>query len=419
VSTGLAGPGPEIRIVLDVRPLQEPQRAPVTAAYLDALIGAYAADPVPGETFVTWGRVDLPDPMGRFPGLAVAGQRMLPPARLLSSATPAGDPLLLSGAAFASGWGLRSRGPVRGVFHGAGFALPLSGGLPLVATVLDLAPWRLPDQFQRTAGARFGALIRRRVLRRAAAVIVGSAAVGRAARQLLRVPEERVHVVGCAPRPAVIGLPEDASAGRSLAVHHGLGERYLAYAGRFDARHDLGTLLRALGSLASSTRPSELVAYAGWPPRVAVVGASPEDRAAIARAASRSGVGDLVAYLPGLPDRAVAAVVAGARAVLVPALTDAAGLAAIDGLGLGVPVIATAVDGLPEIVGEAGLIVPVREPARLATAIAAAYSDDALHHVIAEKARESPVRTRRWADVARETRTIYATVIDPVTAPRP
>ncbi len=34
-------PAPGVRVVLDVRPLQDPDRAPVTAAYLDALLTAY------------------------------------------------------------------------------------------------------------------------------------------------------------------------------------------------------------------------------------------------------------------------------------------------------------------------------------------------------------------------------------------
>ena len=64
------------------------------------------------------------------------------------------------------------------------------------------------------------------------------------------------------------------------------------YPGRFDARQDLATLLDALGALASAGRPAELAAELPWPPRVLLAGASPEDRAAIARAAARRGVGE-------------------------------------------------------------------------------------------------------------------------------
>ena len=42
---------PGVRVVMDARPSQEPERAPLTAAYLDGLLGAFDADPLPGESF--------------------------------------------------------------------------------------------------------------------------------------------------------------------------------------------------------------------------------------------------------------------------------------------------------------------------------------------------------------------------------
>ena len=40
---------PGVRVVLDARPLQEPDRAPLTALYLDGLLGAFNAAPLSGE----------------------------------------------------------------------------------------------------------------------------------------------------------------------------------------------------------------------------------------------------------------------------------------------------------------------------------------------------------------------------------
>ena len=40
-----------VRVVLDARPLQGPDRAPLAAAYLEGLLDAYDADPLPGESF--------------------------------------------------------------------------------------------------------------------------------------------------------------------------------------------------------------------------------------------------------------------------------------------------------------------------------------------------------------------------------
>ena len=114
------------------------------------------------------------------------------------------------------------------------------------------------------------------------------------------------------PRPAFVAAPTAASiaAARELRERLGLGERYLVFTGRFDARLDLTTLLSALGALAGAGRPAGLADDVPWPPRVLLVGASPDDRASVARAATRHPVGDSLAYAPGLPVEDLAGLVA-------------------------------------------------------------------------------------------------------------
>jgi len=141
------------------------------------------------------------------------------------------------------------------------------------------------------------------------------------------------------------------------------------------------------------------------------VGASPDDRAALARAAAREGVGELLAYAPYASDERLAALVAGARAVVLPTLSDAAGLAAIEATAAGVPVIASTVGALPEIVSGVGILVEPRDVARLAAAVATAWSDDAVHDRLAAAARARSLKSpRTWRDVARETRAVYGSV---------
>ncbi|HET9457815.1 MAG TPA: glycosyltransferase, partial [Candidatus Limnocylindrales bacterium] len=101
----------------------------------------------------------------------------------------------------------------------------------------------------------------------------------------------------------------------------------------------------------------------------------------------------------------------GARAALLPALSDASGLPAIEAIACGVPVVASAVGALPEIVGAAGILVEPRDPARLAEALATAVADDRVHAQLVAAAVERALSDRRtWAEVARETRSIYGEV---------
>ncbi len=416
---------PGVRIVMDVRPIQAPERAPLAATYLDGLLGAFDAEPLEGELFAFLIGSDLDDPTDRFHHLDVVGRRQLPPTRLLRSAALTVDPFVLRGAAVGSAWRAERGGAAGAVYHAVGGGpLPIASGLPLVVTLLDLAPWEMPAAFQKTAASRFGQRLRGQLLRKAAAVVVGSEATARAARRLLHIRRDRLRVVALAPRPGfgpVRGAARASKSSTAPAPDHdgaedlraklGLDSRYLVFTGRFDARLDLDTLLRALARLAAAGRPAGLAPEIPWPPRVLLVGASPEDRASIARAAARHGIGEALAYAPGMSVDEVAGLVRGARAVILPVLSDAAGLPVIEALASGTPVVASAVGPLPELVGRAGMLVEPRDADRLAVALSTMWTDDRVRdrlvRIARDRARSQP---RTWADIARDMRTIYADV---------
>ncbi len=395
-------PGPRtpgVRVVLDVRPLQAPERAPVAAAYLDGLLTAYDRDPADGESFVWLLAAGLADPTTRFENLDAAGSRQLPPTRLLRAGALTVDPFILRSAAFGTAWRADRRGASGAVYHAVGSGpLPIASGLPVVITLLDLAPWELPKAFGRSAANRFGQRLRTRMLREATAVIVGSEATALAARRLLRVRRDRLHVIRLAPR-AGFGLPssdpgperDGAFRERDGALRERLGleSRYFILPGRFDARLDLRTFLSAMADLAAAGRPANLDQGTAWPPRILVVGASPDDRASIARAAARKGIGESLAYAPALAVEELVGLVQGARAVVLPAISEGAGLPIIEALACGVPVIASSVGPLPELVGPAGLLVEPADPARLAVALATLWADDVVHGRLREVARAS------------------------------
>ena len=100
-----------------------------------------------------------------------------------------------------------------------------------------------------------------------------------------------------------------------------------------------------------------------------------------------------------------------ARAVILPVLSEAAGLPVIEAIACGTPVVATAVGPVPELVGPAGLLVEPGEPDRLAVALATIWTDDAVHQRLVTAARaRAKAGKRTWADVARDTRLVYADV---------
>jgi glycosyltransferase involved in cell wall biosynthesis len=407
-----------VRVVMDVRALQEPSRAPRTAAYLEGLLAAFDAAPLEGESFAFLLSSDEDDPTQRFEHLDVIGRRLLPPTRLLRSAALTIDPFLLRGASLGAAWRAEDGGAAGAVYHTSGGGLPIASRLPVVVTLLDLAPWELPGAFQRTLASRFGQRLRARLLRDAAAVLVGTEAVARHARRLLHLRPGTLRVVPLAPRPAYAAGPV-ALAARSAEAwasvgRLGLTDRYLVYPGRHDIRQDVSTMLAALAVLGGRARPDDVPPEAPWPPRVLVLDTTPDDRAALGRAAARHGAGDYLVYAPVMPAEDAAAVVAASRGVVLPVVSESSGLAALDAIAAGVPVIASAVGALPEVVGTAGILVEPRDPERLAAALTVTWADgpvrDGLVEAAGERATGGGGRPRTWHDVAADVRSIYAEV---------
>jgi glycosyltransferase involved in cell wall biosynthesis len=404
-------PASGVRVVLDLRPLQQPDRAPTTAAYLRHLLAAFDGEPLEGEGFVILLTAGLPDPTSELGRLPIAGRRWLPQTRLLRAGALTADPFLLRGASLRAG----ARGDAGAVYHVAGASLPLASRLPVVATVLDLAPWELPNVYQATPAARFGERLRARLLHDAT-LIVGTQAVARSAARLVHTPAGRIRVVPLAAGPAAARVGElSRSAPDRLAAAVafersllGLPERYLVFLGRYDARTDLPTLLDALAALKAGPRPKGLPGGAAWPPALLLAGAGPDDRIALMRAASSRGLDEHLFYAPRLSEDRLATLVAGARAAIRPSISDAAGSLVIDAIACGTPVVASAFGALPEAVGSAGVLVEARDPKRMARAIEAVGADDGFCRGLRKAAAESAAAAPTWSEVARLTRAVYA-----------
>jgi glycosyltransferase involved in cell wall biosynthesis len=389
-----------VRVVVDARPLQEPERSPLTAAYLDGLLRAFAAAPLDGESFVMVTRQLRDDPTDDLAaaGLPVAGRRRIPPTtRALRSAGLTLDSFLLRGAELGVA---PSEHPA--VFHTAGGAVPLASRLPVVATLLDLAPWELPETYAATAAARFGHRLRARVLHDAARVIVCSRAVAEEARRRLHIPLERIAVIPLAVDDEFRAAGANDQGAGAVRTLLDLPAEYFAFTGRYDARKDVRTMFQALAQIRDGGKPVPTVIFA-------VETANAADADLIERSAERFGLaGDVRAVIVDGPDDR-AAFVAGARAFVYPALTDATALPVLEALAVGVPVICSRTGALPEAVTSAGIVVAPRDPGRLAAALETMWSGGALAEQLRVRAQKrARGKTRTWADVARETRAVYA-----------
>jgi len=418
-----------VRVVVDVRPMQEPERSPLTAEYLERLLTAFAREPLEAESFVIVSRAFRDDPADqlRQAGLPVVGRRRLPPTtRVFRSAGLTLDSFLLrgaeigAGAAASPGNATSDESEAGAVFHTAGGAVPVGSRLPIVATLLDLAPWELPGIYANSPAARFGHRLRARVLHDATRVIVCSRATAETARRRLHLPPDRLAVVPLAVDETFRAYGRQTELVAEVRARLGLPPRYLVFSGRYDARKDMRTLFEALRLVRErhvsgddhperTRRGTGNGGHAALPMLAfAVQTGATEEAELIAALIERHDVWDL-ARVVVLTDRAERAhVIAGAEAFVYPALSEATALPVLEALCLGVPVVTTRAGALPEAVGSAGIVVEPRDASRLAAAIVAVWDTGALAEQLRRQARRrADSSTRTWSDVARETREVY------------
>ena len=117
-------------------------------------------------------------------------------------------------------------------------------------------------------------------------------------------------------------------------------------------------------------------------------------------------LGDAVQFVGGVDVAALPGLYQGSRAFVMPSLYEGFGLGALEAMACGAPVLAADAGALPEVVSDAGLLLPPTDPAAWADALERVLLDPAL--TAALRAR-GPAQAARfsWARAARETLAVY------------
>jgi D-inositol-3-phosphate glycosyltransferase len=187
--------------------------------------------------------------------------------------------------------------------------------------------------------------------------------------------------------------------------------RLLVCVGRMEPLKGMDALIRALALLRASDAP-----WAGQT-QVLLVGGEGEDQPDAWNEEQRRlhglrvelGVADAVRFCGAQPQERLADYYAAADAVAVPSHYESFGMAALEALASGAPVVASNVGGLSTIVedGTSGYLVPHDDPDALAERLAALLGDEALRERVGAAARARAERYG-WPTVGREIRRVYA-----------
>ncbi len=286
------------------------------------------------------------------------------------------------------------------VFHSPNYMIPFlafprhaDGPIRAVTTIHDLIPLRFPDHAPKSKKARvmpiFRALLRE-AARRSTCILTVSNTSRRDIIELLKAPPERVRAVYNGVADVFLQAGQQTAAPADASPE---SPRTLLYVGRADPYKNIATLLHALARLRRDEGMNVRLRIAGSPdPRY------PEPAAL----AATLGIADAVEWTGYLTDDALVSAYRHADLLVHPSRYEGFGLQILEAMACGTPVLSSNAGSLPEVVGDAGRLVPPDDTDAFVHGIKAILTTPALAAQMRAAGFAQAARFS-WADTARQT----------------
>jgi glycosyltransferase involved in cell wall biosynthesis len=298
-------------------------------------------------------------------------------------------------AAWAHGF---TRLPGAGMVHATSLLAPMhrhervsTRNDQTVVTVHDAIAWTDPELLT-SRQVSWNRAMTKRAERFADAVVTPTHAVAEVLAENFAFGD-RLRVIGGAPSSRLHPMRDDATRRERLGLR---GDYLLTVAG-LDPRKGLGVLIDALGRVPDIS--------------LVVVGAAPGDTEGIAERARDRGVdAERIVVLDQLEDDDLAAVLQGATAFLQASRAEGFGLALVEAMAFGLPIIHSDAPALVEVAADAGIVVPRNEADEAegyAAAIRDVLKDDESRGRFSLAARDR-ARAFSWRDSAEKVWQLHA-----------
>ncbi len=278
------------------------------------------------------------------------------------------------------------------VCHFTNSIAPLRMRMPYVVTVHDLGLMKHPEWHPRTRRIWMRRIIRPSLMR-ASQILCDSRITRKGILEWLHVCESRVRVVPLAARKAFFAVHSEADRA-AVRARYGLVRPFVLYVGNIEPRKNLPTLLDAFSSLNPPGIDLVLAGRRAWLWKNTMRAALP-----LMRRGS-------LHFLDYVSEENLPALYQSALAFAYPSLLEGFGLPVLEAMASGVPVLASGIDPLIQLVGDAGWIVAPDKTEEWREALAEAIGDKAKRDRFTACAREV-AKLYSWDRAAQQTMECY------------
>jgi glycosyltransferase involved in cell wall biosynthesis len=286
------------------------------------------------------------------------------------------------------------------LFHAPHYVLPALTPCPSVVTIHDCIHLRFPQYLPNRLGYAYARASLWFSTHRSERVLTVSEASKRDILHYFSVPPEKVDVIYNAIDER-FGEEPDAEEVERVRERYQLNDPFVLYAGNIKPHKNLERLIEAFHILRRhDTHPVKLL----------IIGDEISKYATLRRAVHRYKLHKHVRFFGFVPDRTLAVLYRLARVFVFPSLYEGFGLPPLEAMASGTPVITSNVSSLPEVVGDAALLIDPYSPDAIADAMQRVLSDDTLSD---DLRRRGLVRAREfsWDRSVQRVRQIYSEVL--------
>jgi glycosyltransferase involved in cell wall biosynthesis len=282
------------------------------------------------------------------------------------------------------------RGRRAALYHSPFYLMPYRPGVPTVLTAYDAIPLAYPQYLTMPQRLIFR-FTHDLAVRTARIVLAISEATRRDLIKRFGVPERKIVVTPLAADPCFQPQTTERLAAIRSAYH--LPDRFVLYFGSNKPHKNLVRLIEAWMKTERGAQDTELVIGGAWDARY-------NEAKQVAAHNAR------IHFIGPVREDDLPALYGGATAFAFVSEYEGFGLPALEAMACGTPVIASNVSSLPEVVGDAGLLVDPHDTSAIATALGQLLSDPALRLDLAQRGLTRAAQFS-WEHTARLTLEVY------------
>ncbi len=281
------------------------------------------------------------------------------------------------------------------------YVAPFFAPCPVVVTVHDVSFRRYPSFFSPKDRMLFATLLPF-TLRRASAVVAVSRHAQKEIVEAYPFLDSKVHVTAEAADPHFRPV-RDKELLQTARSRYGIGQDFILAVGNLQPRKNLLRLINAFASVREQVEAIQLV----------VVGKAQWQASAVYDSVKRMGLEEEVLFLGHVPDRDLVMLYNCARVFVYPSIYEGFGLPVLEAMACGTPVITSNASSLPEVAGDAAILVDPFSQEQIAHAVRRVLQDSELALSLSRKGLER-AQQFSWQKAAQETVAAYQTVLDRV-----